>query len=116
MKEFDLEAAKSGKSVQTRGGRKVKLICFDIKCDYPLAGLIDNGVENEILGSFTFEGIFSIRANNHANDLVMSPVKKECWINFYGFGGGLREYKSKLAADDVALDSRISCIHHTWVE
>lgn len=40
MKPFDLEAAKAGKPVCTRDGRKARIICFDAKCIKPIVALI----------------------------------------------------------------------------
>ena len=37
LKPFDLQAAKSGKPVCTRDGRKVRIICFDSKSKLPLS-------------------------------------------------------------------------------
>lgn len=40
LKPFDLEAAKAGKPVCTRDGRKARIICFDAKCNKPIVALI----------------------------------------------------------------------------
>lgn len=40
LRPFDLEAAKAGKPVYTRDGRKVRIICFDAKCIKPIVALI----------------------------------------------------------------------------
>lgn len=47
MKPFDLEAAKAGKPVCTRDGRKARIICFDRNWEYPIVALIEceNGEE-----------------------------------------------------------------------
>lgn len=36
LKEFDLEAAKAGKPVCTKDGRKARIICFDRNWEYPI--------------------------------------------------------------------------------
>jgi hypothetical protein len=43
LKPFDLEAAKAGKPVCTRDGRKARIICFNAKtlCDYPIIALVE---------------------------------------------------------------------------
>lgn len=42
LKPFDLEAAKTGKPVCTRDGRKARIICFDKKdINYPIVALIE---------------------------------------------------------------------------
>lgn len=48
LKPFDLEAAKAGKPVCTRDGRKARIICFDTinKGNYPIIALLeDKGCE-----------------------------------------------------------------------
>ena len=71
LKPFDLEAAKAGKPVCTRDGRKVRIICFDRKDNTP-----------EILQCVHNDGkCFHYDTSN--NDLMMLPEKKEGWINIY---------------------------------
>lgn len=48
MKPFDLEAAKNGAPVCTRGGRKVKIICFDRKGEFPIVALVDSDDTQEL--------------------------------------------------------------------
>lgn len=40
MREFNLEEAKTGYPVCTRGGRDARIVCFDYKSDFPIIGLI----------------------------------------------------------------------------
>ena len=55
LKEFDLEAAKDGKPVCTRDGRKARIICFDRKFyhdgyNYPIVAMVnDNDNDNELV-------------------------------------------------------------------
>lgn len=79
LKKFDLEAAKAGKPVCTRDGRKVRIICFDTinKGNYPIIALLeDKG----------YEAVFYYNKDGKCNvgterDLMMLPEKKEGWIN-----------------------------------
>lgn len=79
LKEFDLEAAKAGKPVCTRDGRKARIICFDTinKGNYPIIALLeDKGCE----------AIFYYNKDGKCNvgtelDLMMLPEKKEGWVN-----------------------------------
>lgn len=81
MKPFDLEAAKAGKPVCTRDGRKARIICFDTinKGNYPIIALLeDKGCE----------AIFYYNKDGKCNvgterDLMMLPEKKEGWVNVY---------------------------------
>lgn len=86
LKPFDLEAARSGKPVCTRDGRKVRIVCSDAKRkdekniialvpskDYP-------GFEDLI--AYPNNGNYH---GGHENDgdLMMLPEKKEGWVNLY---------------------------------
>lgn len=81
LKEFNLEAAKAGKPVCTRDGRKARIICFDTinKGNYPIIALLeDKG----------YEAVFYYNKDGKCNvgterDLMMLPEKKEGWINIY---------------------------------
>lgn len=82
LKPFDLEAAKAGKPVYTRDGRKARVICFDAK--FPKTGNIVTLVEKENGEEVTLyyydDGHCSI---GRGYDLMMLPEKKEGWINIY---------------------------------
>ena len=85
LKEFDLEAAKSGKPVCTRDGRKARIICFDRRGDkFPIVALLDgcNEEHSEVAETFTNEGLYEI-GKKSSNDLMILPEKKEGWINVY---------------------------------
>lgn len=91
LKPFDLEAAKAGKPVCTRDGRKARIICFDYKGDsnaYPILALISTinsrGVPSEIIAKYTEDGRY-VKYNNveYNEDLMMLPQKKEGWVNVY---------------------------------
>lgn len=81
LKPFDFEAAKAGKPVCTRDGRKARIICFDTinKGNYPIIALLeDKGCE----------AIFYYNKDGKCNvgterGLMMLPEKKEGWINIY---------------------------------
>lgn len=86
LKEFDLEAAKAGKPVCTRDGRKARIICFDAKRK-------DGKNIMALIPSKEYPGFEDLVAypNNgnyhggHENDgdLMMLTKKKEGWINIY---------------------------------
>lgn len=81
LKPFDFEAAKAGKPVCTRDGRKARIICFDTinKGNYPIIALLeDKG----------YEAVFYYNKDGKCNvgterDLMMLPEKKEGWVNVY---------------------------------
>lgn len=121
LKPFDLEAAKAGKPVCTRDGRKVRIICFDAKrkngkriialvpskdfigfedlIDYPDNGNYGGGHEND-------------------GDLMMLPEKHEGWVNVYK--GGLLDEKSyptkKEAFDKACPNDYVDTIKIEWEE
>ena len=90
LKPFDLEAAKSGKPVCTRDGRKARIICFDAKCaDTPIVALVSRN-DGEILLRHYKDGKLSVNKDSDA-DLMMSPEKKEGWVNVYKGNNGISE-------------------------
>ena len=86
LKPFDLQAAKSGKPVCTKDGRKARIICFDSKNDprRPIVALVEHN-DNELLYEYTIEGKdrFSHISTTGTSDLMMLPEKKEGWVNVY---------------------------------
>ena len=83
LKPFDLEAAKKGKPVRTRAGRKARIICFDaVNPLYPLIVLVDNeGIETPF--QFTKDGLKSSGVSGQISDLMMLPEKHVGWVNVY---------------------------------
>ena len=79
-REFDLEAAKAGKPVCTRDGRKARIICFDKEGEQPIVALIKNN-EEESIDTFFSNGHSISKTNEVAGDLMMLPEKKEGWVN-----------------------------------
>ena len=80
LKPFSLEAAKAGKPVCTRDGRKARIICFDLKNEeYPIVAAIGND-SSETLLCYTINGEI-VKGNYKSDkDLMMLPEKKEGWI------------------------------------
>ena len=88
LKPFDLEAAKAGKPVRTRDGRKARVICYDRQSDhgFPIVALVENtGAEKD-------EDVRCYRLNGAADEpsynLMMLPEKKEGWVNVYKVTNG----------------------------
>ena len=81
LKPFDLEAAKAGKPVCTRDGRKARVICFDAKCNKPIVALIYD-CNKETVFQYLENGRFFVDQIDKY-DLMMLPQKKEGWINIY---------------------------------
>ena len=112
MKPFDFEAAKAGKPVCTRDGRKARIICFDTinKGNYPIIALLeDKG----------YEAIFYYNKDGKCNvgtelDLMMLPEKKEGWIIIHKEAIYDKETAEKIARETTANVIRIQKIE--WEE
>lgn len=125
LKKFDLEAAKAGKPVCTRDGRKARIICFDAKRKdgKNIMALIPSKEypEFEDLVAYPNNGNYH---GGHENDgdLMMLHQKKEGWINIYtcydGAETGISIYKTKeIAKKEVDNDSSyLDTIKIEWEE
>lgn len=81
LKEFDLEAAKAGKPVCTKDGRKARIICFDLNNkNFPIVAIINCDTEENAY-QYDIDGVCDEHDNNL--NLMMSPEKKEGWVNIY---------------------------------
>lgn len=87
LKPFDLEAAKAGKPVCTRDGRKARIISFDRHGeDCPIIALVvdSKNAECEEVIDYTLDGICNENIINHNKyDLMMFTRKKEGWLNIF---------------------------------
>lgn len=117
LKEFDLEAAKAGKPVCTRDGRKARIICFDAKRK-------DGKNIMALIPSKEYPGFEDLVAypNNgnyhggHENDgdLMMSLEKKEGWVIIHKEAIYDKETAEKIARETTANVIRIQKIE--WEE
>ena len=117
LKPFDLEAAKAGKPVCTRGGRKARIVCFDAKGDYPIVALIEIGSDEKV-GQYMIDGHYTDMISQCCDDLMMLPEKKEGWVNVYK--GGLLDTKSyptkKEAFDKACPEGYVDTVKVCWEE
>lgn len=81
LKPFDLEAAKQGKPVCTRDGRKARIICFDAKGNNPIVALIYDCKKEIVLQYLENGRSFVDEISNY--DLMMLTKKKEGWVNIF---------------------------------
>lgn len=100
LKPFNLEAAKQGKPVCTRDGRKARIICFDLKNEeYPIVAAIGND-SSETLLCYTINGEI-VKGNYKSDkDLMMLPEKRKGWINIHQYD----VYKTKEEAEAKVFD------------
>jgi len=97
------------KPVQTRDGRKARIICTDMKrSDYPIVALTDRG-DYEVCDLFTIDGTCSLSAEPHKNNLINVPEKHTVYINMYPDGREF-SYASREEADECAATNRIACV------
>ncbi len=75
MKNFDLEAAKRGAAVCTRGGFPVRIICWDMKCksygDMDRIVYLTDYTGDEHLSSCWLNGSYLTRGEMDKSDLMM---------------------------------------------
>lgn len=84
MKPFDLEAAKAGKPVCTRDGRKARILCFNFKHEiFKIVAAVSLDENTEYIESFTNDGKYNTDSNESDLDLMMVGEKKQGWINIY---------------------------------
>ena len=84
MKEFNLtEYLKNpSQKVVTRDGREVRIICTDMKGEYPLIALVTDKKDNsESPFVYMKNGRYFFEETN--NDLFFAPVKREGWVNIF---------------------------------
>lgn len=112
LKEFDLEAAKAGKPVCTRDGRKARIICFDLNNkNFPIVAIINCDSEENAY-QYDIDGICDEHDNNL--NLMMSLEKKEGWIIIHKEAIYDKETAEKIARETTANVIRIQKIE--WEE
>lgn len=113
LKEFNLEAAKAGKPVCTRDGRKARIICFDRNWEYPIVALIECENGEEMISACDKDGKARIY-ETQGTDLMMLPEKKEGWIIIHKEAIYDKETAEKIAKETTADVIRIQKIE--WEE
>lgn len=86
MKEFNLEEYLKNPSqkIVTRDGRSVRIICTDMKGEYPIMALIPDKQE-ELAYRYLRNGR-QLTYTDSPLDLCLSTTKKEGWTNIYSMG------------------------------
>lgn len=85
MEQFNLEKylANPSLNVVTRDGRKVRIICTDMKSTtYSVVALIENGSDYEQLITFSKNGEYAVNESSRS-DLFFASEKGEGWVNIY---------------------------------
>ena len=124
LKPFDLKAAKAGKPVCTRDGRKARIICFDAKdtkIGPTIVALIETRNGYESIERYNIQGKCLIDGSDNY-DLMMLPEKKEGWVNVYKGIDGVTFSKNPYTSKDEAIKKsgilfgRIDTIKVSWEE
>ena len=117
LKPFNLKAAKEGKPVCTRDGRKARIICFDRKFyhdgyNYPIVAMVNHN-DNELVHAYTQDGLLVGNMEGEL-DLMMLPEKKEGWVNVYKE----RIYSTKEEAIEATYDgvTYVDTVKVCWEE
>lgn len=100
--------------VQTRDGRKARLICVDAKGALPLVALVLQPDSGEGIASYHLDG-----THPYSHDLINAPVTHKRFVNFSKdkrgvFVGG--DYATRREADDWGSPERIACIEIEFKE
>lgn len=74
MKKFNLEEAKAGKEVVTRGGKPVRILCYDRKSTHPIVALVPGEV-TDCLYTYHLDGSMIGSDYAHDYDLCMKTVE-----------------------------------------
>ena len=118
LKEFDLEAAKAGKPVCTRDGRKARIICFDRDWDMHIVALVTDPL-GESVHYYLSNGKVDFDKQND-EDLMMLPEKKEGWVNIDKGGSGKIAISSPYSTKEEAIhndnETTIDTIKISWKE
>ena len=120
LKSFSLEAAKQGKTVCTRDGRKARIICFDRRLfyknvSYPILALVERSDGEDDVCGYNEKGKVLIEDGaEYKDDLMMLPEKKEGWVNVYKE----RIYSTKEEAIEATYDGAtyIDTVKVCWEE
>ena len=101
------------KPVQTRDGRKVRILCTDGPEKFPIAGYIDGSAEPDC---WRRTGAWGHDADRHyQNDLVNVPTPGVVWVNVYRDGGST-SWNTRLKADAATSADRIARVRVEYTD
>lgn len=79
QKPFEAEAAKKGAVIETKGGRPVRIVCYDRKDNYPIVALVDYGTFEDY-NTYSIKGEY-LHGNPNTEDLVIVEEVEETKFN-----------------------------------
>ena len=109
IKPFSIEAWKNGAKVETRSGRSVRILCTDLKDNYPIvAGVAqDNGTECSCI--YDADGHFCTGCEDYCDLVIVEEVEESKWADdekAYGEGWYIGAYSNILHDDFPLNDAR----------
>lgn len=106
--------------VQTRDGRKVRIICTDGPAfcgEQPITGFIEG---NNIADNWQAGGNYwrkcTIGQLDQSKDLINVPEKRVVWVNIYEQPLAIAAHGSRGTADKSASVGRIACVRVEFTE
>ena len=124
MEQFSLEKylANPSRKVVTRDGRRVRVICTDMKSTtYPVVALIENGSDYEQLTTFSKNGEYAVNESSRS-DLFFAPEKHEGWVNVYRnndshtYAGAVYDSKEDAEKRKTIDENYVTTIKREWEE
>jgi len=99
------------KPVQTRDGRKVRVLCTDMKSETPIVGVVTQPAGKEEACWWYADGRYSLTPG-HSADLINVPDTRVVWVNMYPESSSAAGacHRSQAKADKYAATSRIACV------
>jgi hypothetical protein len=113
--------------VQTRDGRKARIVCVDALGAQPIVALVE-GDKYETEGRHYMDGFYQHDRVPSLRDLINIPQKREGWVNVYPASLILEmpctekrppvscAFASEEEANKYAQFDRIACIRIEWTE
>ena len=110
-KPFNLEAAKAGAKVQTRDGRPVRIVCWDVKDeDRPIIGLVCDRTDSKQEHAWYYRKNGRIYQDIVSDyDLFMAPTTRTVWRVIYrdaDNNAAQRDFESSNDAGNFAICAR----------
>lgn len=121
LKPFSLEAAKAGKPVCTRDGRKARIICFNLQSieKTPIVAAVQVTDKQEVISHYYEDGRQFVDGISDL-DLMMLPEKKEGWVNVDKRSNGdviiSKPYPTRDEAIHNSTELTIDTVNIEWEE
>ena len=122
MKQFDLKEyfANPARKVVTRDGRKVRILCTNVKSTLPIVAVITDKYRGEFSADYDSIGKYLGFKNDSCADLFFAPEKHIGWVNIYQVGKNKKcgfIYETEEAAkDQFESNEHIATVKVEWEE